>query len=193
MAIIQSQQEAYRACLGQIEGLVSLKTSPGNRDGSLLSDAEYAERRGGLMKEKAALEGLLNGAGQAQPLKLSIQTFEFACLVKERFAKGNPTTKKEILTTMSSNLILKDKKLLIEAKKPFFILGNESSLETPQIKLIEPKKTQMEQWQNIPTLFLSPLMRGEGDDVRTYLQKAQRAAALIYAHFKKEFKLPGKN
>jgi hypothetical protein len=28
---------------------------------------------------------------------------------------------------------------------------------------------------------------GGMDDVRTKLQKAQRAAALIYAHFKKEF------
>jgi hypothetical protein len=33
---------------------------------------------------------------------------------------------------------------------------------------------------------------GDLDDVRTYLQKAQRAAALIYAHFKKEFGLPDK-
>jgi hypothetical protein len=53
--IMQSQQKAYQECLSQIEGLLNLKTSPGNRDGSLLSDAEYAERRGRLLKEKAAL------------------------------------------------------------------------------------------------------------------------------------------
>jgi hypothetical protein len=34
---------------------------------------------------------------------------------------------------------------------------------------------------------------GERDDVRTYMSKAERAAALIYAHFKKEFELPDKN
>ena len=33
---------------------------------------------------------------------------------------------------------------------------------------------------------------GDLDDVRTCLQKAHRAAALIYAHFKKEFGLPDK-
>jgi hypothetical protein len=33
---------------------------------------------------------------------------------------------------------------------------------------------------------------GGGDDVRTYLKKAQHAATLIYAHFKKEFELPKK-
>jgi hypothetical protein len=31
------------------------------------------------------------------------------------------------------------------------------------------------------------------DDVRTAMLKAQRAAALIYAHFKKEFGMPDKN
>jgi len=35
-------------------------------------------------------------------------------------------------------------------------------------------------------------VRGEGDDVRTHMRKAERAAALIYAHFKKEFGLPDK-
>jgi hypothetical protein len=34
---------------------------------------------------------------------------------------------------------------------------------------------------------------GDLDDVRTYLHKAHRAAALIYAHFKKEFGMPSKN
>jgi hypothetical protein len=33
---------------------------------------------------------------------------------------------------------------------------------------------------------------GDLDDIRTNLQKAQRAAALIYAHFKKEFGMPDK-
>jgi hypothetical protein len=35
-------------------------------------------------------------------------------------------------------------------------------------------------------------VRGERDDVRTYMHKAELAAALIYAHFKKEFGLPDK-
>ena len=85
-----------------------------------------------------------------------------------------------------------DKKLLIEARKPFSILKDTLSSETPVIPPIEPEKTEAAQWQNIPSLFLSPYMRGGRDDVRTYLQKAQRAAALIYAHFKKEFGVPDK-
>jgi site-specific DNA recombinase len=190
--IVQGQEQAYRACLGHIEGLVSLKTSPGNRDGSLLSDAEYADRRARLLKEKTALQKSLNDAGQQkeQGLKLSERTFEFACLVQKRFTKGNPKTKKDILDTIASNLILKDKKLLIEARKPFVILGDALSSEAPVISPIEPEIMQVVQGRNIPSIFQRPQLRGGRDDVRTYLRKAERAAALIYAHFRKEFGLP---
>ena len=193
-SVIEAQQKAYQECMARIDSLLNLKTSPGNKDGSLLSDSEYAQRRGILLKEKAALEKFVNDAGHRveQQLKLSEQTFEFACIVQERFAKGGPKTKKEILATVGSNLILMDKKLLIEAKKPFSILGDTLSSETPVIPPIEPEKTEAAQWQNIPSLFLSPFMRGEGDDVRTSLQKAQHAAALIYAHFKNDFGMPSK-
>jgi len=190
--IIQSQQKAYQECLSQIESLVSLKTSTNNQDGSLLSDTEYAQRRGKLMKEKAALEGLLSDAGKQaeQVVRLSENVFEFACTVQERFAKGDATTKKDILATIGSNLTLKDKKLNIEARKPFFILENPSFLEAPIISPIEPEIIKASRGQNVPSLFMRPLMRGQRDDVRTNLQKAQRVAALIYAHFKKEFGMP---
>jgi DNA invertase Pin-like site-specific DNA recombinase len=187
--IIQSQQKAYQECVQEIDNLVKLKTAPANADGSRLSDEEYGRRRVDLLKMKKNLEEMLNDGGHRveQQLKLSEQTFEFACAVQERFAKGDPKTKKAILTTMASNLTLMDKKLLIEARKPFFILENLLSPETPVISPIEPEKSKVAYGQKIPSLFLRPCMRGERDDVRTYLQKAERAAALIYAHFKKEF------
>jgi len=187
--IIQAQQKAYQECLAQVDSLVNLKTSPGNRDGSLLSDAEYAERRGRLLKEKAALEELLNDAEHQmeQQLQLSEQVFEFACTVQERFAKGDAKTKEEILTTIGSNLTLKDKTLWIEARKPFFILEDTLSVEKSIISPIEPQKIKAPHGQKTPLLFLRPYVRGQGNDVRTLMKKAERAAALIYAHFKKEF------
>ena len=190
--IIETQQKAYQECLARIDSLLNLKTSPGNKDGSLLSDFEYAQRRSNLLKEKAALEELLNGAGHRmeQQLKLAEQTFEFAYIVQERFARGDHKTKKEILATVGSNLILKDKKLLIEARKPFFILENTLSPKNPLILPIEPEKTEAAQRQNAPSSFSCPYLRGERDDVRTYMRKAERAASLIYAHFRKEFGLP---
>ncbi|HAO79604.1 MAG TPA: hypothetical protein DCQ92_11635 [Verrucomicrobia subdivision 3 bacterium] len=190
--IVQTQQKAYQECLAQLDGLLNLKTSAGNRDGSLLSDAEYAERRGKLLQEKARMDEVKNDAGSQleQQLKLSEQTFEFACMVQERFAKGDAKTRKEILDTVGSNLLLKDKKLLIEARKPFLILENTRTHEMPIISPIEPKTTEVSQGRKIPSLFMRPCLLGDLDDVRTYGYKAERAAALIYAHFKKEFGYP---
>ena len=192
--IIQAQQKAYQECVGQIDSLVGLKTSSGNKDGSLLSDTEYAQRRSNLMKEKAALEELLNDAGHRveQQLKLSEQTFEFACTAQERFAKGDPKTKKEILTTIGSNLILKDRMLLIEAKKMYLHLKKALSPENPIMPPIEPEYTETASRRKIPSIFMCPQRRGDVDDVRTYLRKAERAAALIYTHFKRELELPAK-
>ena len=184
--IIQSQQKAYQECVQEIDNLVKLKTAPSNVDGSRLSDEEYGRRRVELLKTKKKLEELLNDAGHQveQRLKLSEETFEFACAVQERFAKGDPKTKKEILTTMGSNLTLKDKKLLIEARKPFFILGNTLSSDKPVFPPIEPAKTEAAQWQNIPFLFLSPYLRGEIDDVRTFADKYGDTVKAVYHFFK---------
>ncbi len=192
--IIQSQQKAYQECLRRIDNLVKLKTSSGNTDGSLLSDEEYGRQRVSLLKEKSALEELLNDTGHRveQWLKLSEQTFEFACTVQKRFAEGDPKAKKEILATIGSNLILKDKKLIIEARKPFFILENTLLPGKPVASPIEPEKTKVTQGRKVPSGFVRPYLRGDRDDVRTYGVQAERAAALIYAHFKSEFGFPGK-
>ena len=193
--IIQSQQKAYQECLAQIDSLVNLKTSTSNLDGSLLSDAEYAQRRGKLLKEKATLEELFNDAGNQveQAVKQSEKVFEFACTVQERFAEGDAKTKKDILATIGSNLTLKDKKLSIEARKPFFILENPSTLEAPIISPIEPEINKAAQGRNVPSLFMRPLLRGQRDDVRTLRHKSKRLAKAIYRFFQNECKSPSFN
>ena len=103
--ITKSQQKAYQGCVGHIDSLINLKTSPGNQDGSLLSDEEYVQRRSRLLKEKSTLEAFLHGAGQRveQQLKLSEQTFEFASTAQARFTQGDAKIKKEIVGTIASN------------------------------------------------------------------------------------------
>jgi DNA invertase Pin-like site-specific DNA recombinase len=187
--IIQAQQKAYRECLRRIDNLVKLKTSSSNSDGSLLSDEEYGKQRLELLKEKAGLEESLRDAGHRvlQWVKLSEQTFEFACAARERFAKGNPKTKKEILVAIGSNLSLKDKKLCIEAKKPFFLLETSLNSDGHQNGPIEPENVGLPPGQKEANASHRPRLLGDVDDVRTWTRKMERAAALIYAHFKKEF------
>jgi hypothetical protein len=192
--IIKAQRKAHQECREAIDGLLNLKTSPGNKNGFLLSDDEYAQRRGKLLNEKAALEKLINEADYRleQQLKMSEETFEIACTAQKRFTEGDTNIKKEIFTTVQSNLTLKDKKLLFEARKPFLILENVIYPEKSIISPIEPDNIVVTQRQKTHTVFMRPYMLGDLDDVRTYLKTAQRAATLIYAHFKKEFGVPAK-
>jgi DNA invertase Pin-like site-specific DNA recombinase len=187
--VIQTQQKAYQECVRRIDNLVTLKTAPHNADGCLLSDEEYGLQRMGLLKKKAALEETLQDAGHLveKCLERSEKSFDFACTARNRFANGDCETKKEILAAMGSNLILKDKMLSIQALKPFLILettfhGHDTSNEP-----IEPENIGPTHTQKLLNDSLRPNMCGSRDDVRTLEHKAERAAALIYAHFKKEF------
>ncbi|MEA2715255.1 MAG: hypothetical protein QOG91_283, partial [Candidatus Parcubacteria bacterium] len=149
--IIQDQQKAYRDCLGRIDNLVKLKTSPSNAEGRFLSDEEYGRQRADLLKKKAELEELLHDAGHRvdQWVKLSEQTFEFACTARKRFAEGDAGTKKEILVTIGSNLTLQDRILCIEARKPFFILEKSLSAGEQQNEPIEPETVSISQRQKV--------------------------------------------
>jgi site-specific DNA recombinase len=186
--IIQAQQKAYQECVRRIDNLVRLKTSPNNADGSLLSDTEYAKQRSDILREKAALEELLNDTGHRveQWLKLSEHTFEFVSTVRARFAEGDIKTKKEILSTIGSNLILKDKKLSIEAKKPFFILGNSRSGYKYENIEIEPENIGLLQRQKEANASLSPTLGAIRHDVRTLTHKNEKSVKAIY-HFFQSF------
>ena len=73
-------------------------------------------------------------------MELAEGTFKFACSAREWFAKGDLKVKKEILTAISSNLTLRDKKLCIEAKNPFLILEKSLS-RMPEVQArFEPSK-----------------------------------------------------
>jgi hypothetical protein len=191
-AIIEAQQKAYQDCLMEIDALVSLKTSPGNADGSQLSNEEYGQRRGKLIKEKAALEELLRDAGKRieQQLRLTEQTFEFACTARERFTKGSPKTKKEILITLGSNLILKNKKLIIEAREPFFILEKSKTVDNPKNNPFEPDNNGLFQGRNDRSRTLRPCLLGGLDDVRTLQHRNEYLVKSTYAFFQSFNKSP---
>jgi len=120
-------------------------------------------------------------------LELSEQIFEFASTARDRFEKGDSKVKKEILDAIGSNLTLKDKKLIIEARKPFFIIQSSLADGASETESIELETTGMTQGHNTAFGALCPKRLGDLDDVRTYHLKMQRIAALVYTHFRREF------
>jgi hypothetical protein len=192
--IIQTQGKAYQECLRRMDNLVTLKTSPHNTDGSLLSDEEYGKQRAELLKQKAVLsEWALHGGQRLEKcLAKSEQAFDLAFTARERFATGNPETKKALLAAVGSNLTLKDRILSIQALEPFSILENTLRGNSAQPEPIEPKNMRQEYGQNEVNTSPSSGWRAIRDEDRTYRDKALLSAALIYAHFKKQFGFPTK-
>ena len=185
-AVIEAQQKAYQACLQALDSLVALKTSPENADGSQLSNEEYGRRRVTLLKEKAVLEELLQDAGQhfEQRLRLAEETFEFACTAQERFAKGSPDLKKRMIVTFASNLTLKDKRLCIEARKPFFTIGESISGDNPGNMPIEPENTGLPQGSIDAPKSHRPSVLARLDEARTLQHKDKLLVKAIYHFFK---------
>lgn len=114
------REKTLKSLEQQIEKLIQLRI----RD--QIGEKEYLSERQKLLQEKINLEAENENTNQViEPLR---QYFSYAILAKNLFHSGNTEEKRKILKTVSSNLLLKDKYLLIEAKKPFHIIA-----ERPQI------------------------------------------------------------
>jgi hypothetical protein len=84
----------------------------------------------------------------------------------------------------------RQKMLSIQALEPFLILKTTLHGDEAPDEPIEPGNIGLTQRPKGQSASPRPGMCGCRDDVRTYGYKAERAAALVYAHFRKEFLLP---
>jgi hypothetical protein len=181
----RTRDKAYDDCLKRLENLVRLKTSPENADGSLLSDAEYSKQRQELLQEKAKFgDSPHDDKLQAEEaLRRSEAAFEFAHSARSKFAQGDFQMKKEILATIGSNLILTDKKLIIEAKQPFFMLNKFMSANQIENTRIEPKKQRSTE-PRFPSIDTSlHTMLRDVKDVRTR-HIYQTLVQSVYSYFR---------
>ena len=190
--IINFQRKTYDLCLGRIDNLIRLKTNPGNADGRLLSDEEYGRQRAELLLEKSELEKSFRDGGHRseEGLHLSEKTFDFACSARSRFARGDAKTKKAILTTVGANLTLNDKKLCIEARKPFVLIKESMSHDEAKNEPLEPKNTELQYSQKGPFPVSRPRLLGDVDDVRTYSRNFRSLIKSVYTFFKRRSSCP---
>ncbi len=85
--------------------------------------------------------------------------------------------------TLGSNLILKDKRLIIEARKPFFILEQSMSCRNTGFQPIEPEIIGLAQGQNRAFASLCPSGLGGRNDVRTLRHRNEQLVQQIYRYF----------
>lgn len=125
-------QETYNQSQRQLDNLTQMRYR------ELITDEEYVRERSRLRIEMAKIKEKLGDTEHRAEswLELSEKVFDYACHAREWFKQGDLKTKKQLLETLGSNLVLKDKKLSLEFKKPFFIIEKElKALSTKNLRL----------------------------------------------------------
>jgi hypothetical protein len=136
----------------------------------LVTEEEYEKKKNLLLLEQEHIRRNLKETDKRADnwLELTEKTFNFACYARFWFAKGTNQEKREILATIGSNLVLKDKKLLLRQRKPFTIINGMQEKIEILLDVFEPNELL-----DTTTQFLSKSTAGLRmlrlvDQVRTY-------------------------
>jgi hypothetical protein len=92
----------------------------------LLTDEEFVRQRGELTQEQEKLKHRLRQLETENWIEPSRKLFLFSNRARFWLVHGENNERRLILSTVGSNLLLKDKKL-IDAKKPFRVLRERAS------------------------------------------------------------------
>lgn len=135
-------QKQLEDCHRQIQNLLNLKTRPDNADGSLLSENEYISKRKELLEQKENLSQQILKIDQEvnKWVTLTEDTFKFACYARYWLAKGDIKTKNFVLSKLGYNLTIKDRNLLFNQPKPFFLIQKGKEEVQKLILAFEPNR-----------------------------------------------------
>ncbi len=133
-AVIKSNEKAYKECVMKIDGLTDM------RAGGEISAEEFAEKKIELLAKKKKLSGLFESTDKRidKWLDNADEMLTFIENAKDKFNHGSIMTRRSILSTLGSNLILKDKILSIDIEKSLFPLKRISKQVNRLSKRLEP-------------------------------------------------------
>lgn len=120
---LQALQEAYSDCQKRQSNLLSLKISPQNTDGSVLSDEAYNLKNNEIKAEMAQVKEKLDNLelSQATWSERAVKFFNFACYAKHHYENGTDDERKAILLGLGSNQTILNKQVLILLPKYFAV------------------------------------------------------------------------
>jgi len=149
-SVDHSLDKAYRACQKKLDDLVGMHLR------KLINDKEFKKHKSDLINEKISLKEKLRDAEHRADrwLELSEKAFIFVNKAKFRFENGSLQDKKQILSCIGSNLLLKDGKLLITAKIPF-VFFDKNKPRPSWCTIVEEVRTffaNLEEYFEIPIL-----------------------------------------
>lgn len=133
-AILESQQKAYASSLQKIDNLIDMRAS------GIITEDEFKRKKELVIGEKDKLQELLKDTETRATnwLDYAEQCFMIAETAPVRFKNGNIETQRAVLSSIGSNLFLKDKKLSIDIEKPLLAIKQAADTAKELNKGLEP-------------------------------------------------------
>ena len=116
------------------------KETFGMKIDGLISEEDYQREKKRLLNEEKQMKESIGVDGLASWTKTMEETLAFAVNVTKIFKRDDPVVKRMALRILGSNLIVKDKKVRIIAKKAFIFLKTAEKVMNGEIAWLEPKK-----------------------------------------------------
>ncbi|MDB5204406.1 MAG: hypothetical protein JWP09_434 [Candidatus Taylorbacteria bacterium] len=152
--ILYTQQRDYDQCIKKLDSLTEMRI---NKE---IDGEEFAARKTVLEEEKHILKSLLDGVDKRVDdwLKSVAQTLTFAEKAHAEFNSGDLYKRKQILTALGHNHILKDNILIIETEKPLLLIPEVATQYKLSNEQLEPVKCIGTYKQNVEILPKSTLL-----------------------------------
>jgi site-specific DNA recombinase len=160
----RSLLQAQAASAKELDNLTKLRI----RD--LLTDEEYLKQRNEIERQQLGIAQRLGVLNQNQDrfepaqLLISLNNRLVSC-----FTSGDLHKRRFILNTVGSNLVLKDKKLSIDARRPFRRWANSPNYSEMRAYLEDIRTFVTERNEEVPAVAASikELLADQGDDKKT--------------------------
>ena len=141
--IRQSLQSVYDSCQTRLANLHREYTSPQNSNHKLFSPEEFSVQKEQILSERNGLESKLRNIKESldNSYEVAERIFNFCAYAQHHFNNAKDLqTKRDIFSTIGSNLILINKELKIERLHPYLLIENEIKSQRELYSRLEPKK-----------------------------------------------------
>ena len=138
--ILHNQQRQYDDSVKNIDALLEMRMR-----GEITAEA-FSQKQKELEKDKAQLKNALDNVNKRIDswIKTAENTLTFAEKARAEFQAGNLEKRRQVLTALGSNLILKDKILNIQIENPLIVIEKAAF----EVKAIHEEKTRLEPAKN---------------------------------------------
>ena len=141
--ITKTLQQTFNDCQTRLQRLSFEFTSPQNNHYAIYTPDEFSTYKKALIKEREGIEQQLEESKNKvdRTLELSERTFTFCAYAKHHFAEGDIQKKRNIFSTIGSNIVLRNQKISIEALEPYLVIEKELSDQKKLYGKFEPNNS----------------------------------------------------